>query len=85
MEEEILIASGAFIFSLYFLFFLTVLFPFLTPVFEVLNIHLFPKRVTDFFKKSIERMKESRLQDKQKVKSGGGYMSVFPFCQFVEL
>ncbi|XP_053766379.1 cytochrome P450 3A12 [Desmodus rotundus] len=48
------------------LFLSIILFPFLTPVFEVLNIHLFPKRVTDFFKKSIERMKESRLQDKQK-------------------
>ncbi|XP_036923623.1 cytochrome P450 3A19-like [Sturnira hondurensis] len=47
-------------------FFLTVLFPFLTPVFEVLNIHLFPKSVTDFFIKTVERMKESRLQDKQK-------------------
>ena len=66
-------------------FFLTVLFPFLTPVFELLNIHLFPKNVTDFFIKTVKRMKESRLQDKQKVKSGGGYMSMFPFCQFVEL
>lgn len=43
-----------------------VLFPFLTPVFEVLNIHLFPKSVTDFFIKTVKRMKESRLQDKQK-------------------
>ncbi|XP_053518420.1 cytochrome P450 3A12-like, partial [Artibeus jamaicensis] len=42
------------------------LFPFLTPIFEVLNIHLFPKSVMDFFIKSVERMKESRLQDKQK-------------------
>ncbi|XP_053521314.1 cytochrome P450 3A12 [Artibeus jamaicensis] len=42
------------------------LFPFLTPIFEVLNIHLFPKSVTDFFIKTVERMKESRLQDKQK-------------------
>ncbi|XP_024427126.2 cytochrome P450 3A12 [Desmodus rotundus] len=42
------------------------LFPFLTPVFELLNIHLFPKNVTDFFIKTVKRMKESRLQDKQK-------------------
>ncbi|XP_023052980.1 cytochrome P450 3A43 isoform X4 [Piliocolobus tephrosceles] len=42
------------------------LFPFLTPVFEVLNIGLFPKDVTHFLKNSIERMKESRLKDKQK-------------------
>ncbi|XP_025717366.1 cytochrome P450 3A12-like [Callorhinus ursinus] len=43
------------------------LFPFLAPVFEMLNIWLFPKRVTDFFTKSVQRMKESRLKDKQKV------------------
>uniref|UniRef100_A0A2R8ZNI2 Cytochrome P450 family 3 subfamily A member 43 n=1 Tax=Pan paniscus TaxID=9597 RepID=A0A2R8ZNI2_PANPA len=42
------------------------LFPFLTPVFEALNIGLFPKDVTHFLKNSIERMKESRLKDKQK-------------------
>uniref|UniRef100_A0A2K6B367 Cytochrome P450 family 3 subfamily A member 43 n=1 Tax=Macaca nemestrina TaxID=9545 RepID=A0A2K6B367_MACNE len=42
------------------------LFPFLTPVFEVLNIGLFPKDVTRFLKNSIKRMKESRLKDKQK-------------------
>nr|XP_055195914.1 cytochrome P450 3A12 [Nyctereutes procyonoides] len=48
------------------LFFSILLFPFLTPVFEILNIWLFPKKVTDFFRKSVERMKESRLKDKQK-------------------
>ncbi|XP_070268718.1 cytochrome P450 3A12-like [Myotis yumanensis] len=42
------------------------LFPFLGPVFEAFNIFLFPKSVTDFFKKSVKRMKENRLQDKQK-------------------
>ncbi|XP_014652586.1 PREDICTED: cytochrome P450 3A12 isoform X4 [Ceratotherium simum simum] len=48
-------------------FFLSItLFPFLSPVFEVLNIFLFPKSVTDFFTKSVKRMKESRLKDKQK-------------------
>ncbi|XP_035920679.1 cytochrome P450 3A12 [Halichoerus grypus] len=47
-------------------FFSILLFPFLIPVFEILNIWLFPKRVTDFFTKSVKRMKESRLKDKQK-------------------
>ncbi|XP_054445811.1 cytochrome P450 3A12-like [Pteronotus mesoamericanus] len=42
------------------------LFPFFGPIFESLNIFLFPKSVTDFFIKSVKRMKESRLQDKQK-------------------
>ncbi|XP_036136068.1 cytochrome P450 3A12-like isoform X1 [Molossus molossus] len=42
------------------------LFPFLGPVFEVFNITLFPKSATDFLKKSVERMKKSRLQDQQK-------------------
>lgn len=41
-------------------------FPWLTPVFEALNISLFPKSVTEFFKKSVKLMKENRLQDKQK-------------------
>ncbi|XP_070341489.1 cytochrome P450 3A12-like [Equus asinus] len=42
------------------------LFPFLKAVFEVIHICMFPKRVTDFFTKSVKRMKESRLKDKQK-------------------
>lgn len=45
---------------------LITLFPFFNPVFEALDISLFPKSVTEFFKKSVKRMKESRLQDKQK-------------------
>ncbi|XP_008589156.1 PREDICTED: cytochrome P450 3A21-like [Galeopterus variegatus] len=48
------------------LFLLIVLFPFLTPIFEVLNISMFPRHVTQFFKDSVKRMKESRLKDKQK-------------------
>ncbi|XP_023564450.1 cytochrome P450 3A6-like isoform X1 [Octodon degus] len=48
------------------LFFLGVLFPFLIPVLDALNISLFPRDVTDFFKKSVESMKESRLKEKQK-------------------
>lgn len=38
-------------------------FPFLTPVFEMLEISMFPKTVTDFFRKSIKRMKDNRLSD----------------------
>ncbi|XP_004691967.2 PREDICTED: cytochrome P450 3A12-like [Condylura cristata] len=44
---------------------LITLFPFLTPVFEMLDISLFPKSVTGFFRKSIKKMKESRLNDDQ--------------------
>ncbi|XP_032315651.1 cytochrome P450 3A12 [Camelus ferus] len=44
---------------------LIMLFPFLTPIFEVLNIYLFPKSVMNFFTRSIKRIKESRLKDKQ--------------------
>uniref|UniRef100_A0A8C9JQ84 Cytochrome P450 3A n=2 Tax=Panthera tigris altaica TaxID=74533 RepID=A0A8C9JQ84_PANTA len=47
-------------------FFSLLLFPFLNPVFELLNIWLFPKSVINFFTKSVKRMKESRLKDKQK-------------------
>ncbi|KAM5261910.1 cytochrome P450 3A12-like isoform 2-T2 [Hipposideros larvatus] len=43
-----------------------VLFPFLIPVFEALNIFVFPKPLTDFFTKSIKKIKESRLNDKRK-------------------
>ncbi|XP_042778609.1 cytochrome P450 3A12-like [Panthera leo] len=43
-----------------------ILFPFLTPIFELLNIWLCPKRVPDFFTKSVKKMKESRLKNKQK-------------------
>uniref|UniRef100_A0A8C6AJJ8 unspecific monooxygenase n=1 Tax=Monodon monoceros TaxID=40151 RepID=A0A8C6AJJ8_MONMO len=47
------------------LIFSIILFPFLTPVFEVLNITLFPKNSVNFLAKSVKRMKESRLKDKQ--------------------
>uniref|UniRef100_A0A8D1VRZ2 Cytochrome P450 3A n=1 Tax=Sus scrofa TaxID=9823 RepID=A0A8D1VRZ2_PIG len=43
-----------------------IFFPFLTPIFEVLNITLFPKSSVNFFTKSVKRMKESRLTDQQK-------------------
>ncbi|XP_072799381.1 cytochrome P450 3A29-like isoform X1 [Vicugna pacos] len=48
-------------------FLLTIIFfPFLTPVCEALNISLFPRSVVNFFTKSVKRMKENRLKDKQK-------------------
>ncbi|XP_052610745.1 cytochrome P450 3A9 isoform X1 [Peromyscus californicus insignis] len=47
--------------------FLTVtLFPFLIPVFDALNICLFPKDVISFFKTSVQQMKEDRMQEKAK-------------------
>ncbi|XP_048223856.1 cytochrome P450 3A9-like [Perognathus longimembris pacificus] len=42
------------------------LFPFLTPIFEALNICRFPKQEIDFFMKSINKMKENHLHEKQK-------------------
>uniref|UniRef100_A0A8D2JRQ1 Cytochrome P450 3A n=1 Tax=Sciurus vulgaris TaxID=55149 RepID=A0A8D2JRQ1_SCIVU len=48
------------------LLFSVALFPFLTPIFEALSISVFPKDVTNFLKKAVSRMKESRLQEKQK-------------------
>ena len=39
----------------------------------MLNICMFPKDSIEFFKKFVDRMKESRLDSKQKVK-GGGFM-----------
>ncbi|XP_055454671.1 cytochrome P450 3A9-like isoform X2 [Psammomys obesus] len=54
-------------FSIFDPLFLSVtLFPFLTPVLEALNITMFPKDVLSFFKTSIERMKEHRMQEKEK-------------------
>lgn len=41
------------------------IFPFLTPIFEAINISMFPKDVTEFLKKAINKMKGSRLQEKQ--------------------
>ncbi|XP_065779909.1 cytochrome P450 3A24 isoform X1 [Muntiacus reevesi] len=43
-----------------------VLFPFLVPIFEVLNITIFPKSAVNFLTKSVKRIKESRLKDNQK-------------------
>ncbi|MDL1381379.1 cytochrome P450 [Yersinia pestis] len=41
------------------------LFPFLTPIFEAMSISMFPKDVTEFLKKAVNRMKENRLQEKE--------------------
>lgn len=66
-----------FIFTVSFCLSPIVLFPFLIPVMDALNLSVFPRDVTDFLKKSVETMKESRLKEKQKVKSGGSCMWVF--------
>ncbi|XP_076780062.1 cytochrome P450 3A9-like [Arvicanthis niloticus] len=48
-------------------FFLSViLFPFLTPVFEALEISVFPKDVIRFLRTSVEQIKEKRMQEKVK-------------------
>lgn len=47
------------------------LFPFLIPIYEMLNVSVFPKDSVAFFKKFVSRMKENRLDSNQKVKSGG--------------
>ncbi|XP_059105784.1 LOW QUALITY PROTEIN: uncharacterized protein LOC131898614 [Peromyscus eremicus] len=48
------------------LFITVTLFPFLIPVFDALNICLFPKDVMSFFKTSVQQMKEDRMQEKAK-------------------
>ncbi|XP_040830886.1 cytochrome P450 3A6-like isoform X1 [Ochotona curzoniae] len=42
------------------------LFPFLTPVYEALNISKYPGDVTDFLKSSVEKIKDDRLKEKKK-------------------
>ncbi|XP_052023974.1 cytochrome P450 3A13 [Apodemus sylvaticus] len=48
------------------LFLSVTLFPFLTPVFEALDVSLFPRDVINFFKTSVEKMKENRMKEKEK-------------------
>ncbi|XP_061008306.1 cytochrome P450 3A24-like [Dama dama] len=48
------------------LLFSVALFPFLIPIFEVLNISMFPKSAVSFFTTSVKKIKESRLKDIQK-------------------
>ncbi|XP_057620691.1 cytochrome P450 3A11-like [Chionomys nivalis] len=47
-------------------FFVLILFPFLVPIYEMLNISMFPKDSIAFFKKFVGRMKKNRLDSKQK-------------------
>uniref|UniRef100_A0A8C5YYK7 Cytochrome P450 3A n=1 Tax=Marmota marmota marmota TaxID=9994 RepID=A0A8C5YYK7_MARMA len=47
------------------LLFSITIFPFLTPIYEAMNNSMFSKDVTNFFKKAINRMKESCLQEKE--------------------
>uniref|UniRef100_A0A2K6MQ92 Cytochrome P450 3A n=1 Tax=Rhinopithecus bieti TaxID=61621 RepID=A0A2K6MQ92_RHIBE len=42
------------------------IFPFLTPIFEALNITVFSRKVTSFLRKSVKRIKEDRLKETQK-------------------
>ncbi|XP_040828678.1 cytochrome P450 3A6-like isoform X1 [Ochotona curzoniae] len=48
------------------LLFSVTLFPFLTPVYEALNISRYPRDATDFLKTFVEKIKEERLKDKKK-------------------
>ncbi|XP_038202448.1 cytochrome P450 3A11-like isoform X2 [Arvicola amphibius] len=48
------------------LFMSVVLFPFLTPIYEMLNVSRFPKDSIAFFKKFVDRMKENRLNSGEK-------------------
>ena len=47
-----------------------VLFPFLTPIYEMLNVTRYPKDSIEFLKKFVDRMKENRMKSGEKVKSG---------------
>nr|XP_048289404.1 cytochrome P450 3A2-like isoform X1 [Myodes glareolus] len=58
-----------------------VLFPFLTPIYEMLNISIFPKDSIAFLKKSAGRIKKKRLHSNQKVKNGG--LMRRPGCGYV--
>ncbi|KFO19785.1 Cytochrome P450 3A14 [Fukomys damarensis] len=48
------------------LLFSVVLFPFLTPVYEMLNISTFPRDSLKFFTKFVKQMKQNRLEPNQK-------------------
>ncbi|XP_055461461.1 cytochrome P450 3A1-like [Psammomys obesus] len=48
------------------LFLSVVLFPFLTPIYETLNISLFSKDSLAFFKKFVDKMKENHLNSNEK-------------------
>ncbi|KAM5228527.1 cytochrome P450 3A11-like [Ctenodactylus gundi] len=48
------------------LFLSVVLFPFLIPIYEMLNISIFPRDSLNFFKKFVEKMKANRLDTNEK-------------------
>ncbi|MCP6645912.1 cytochrome P450, partial [Klebsiella pneumoniae] len=48
------------------LLFSIILFPFLTPLYEMLNISTFPKDAIEFFTRFVNDTKENRLDSKQK-------------------
>ncbi|XP_029390512.1 cytochrome P450 3A41-like isoform X1 [Mus pahari] len=48
------------------LFFSALLFPFLIPIYEMLNICMYSKDSVEFFKTFVNRIKENRLDSKQK-------------------
>ncbi|KAL1768486.1 cytochrome P450 3A31, partial [Sigmodon hispidus] len=50
------------------LFMSVVIFPFLTPLYEMLNVSMFPKDSIAFFKKFVDQMRENRLDSKQEEK-----------------
>lgn len=43
-----------------------VMFPFLTPIYEMLNMSIFPKQSVNFFRDFVKRIKENRLDSNQK-------------------
>uniref|UniRef100_A0A8W4FKI0 unspecific monooxygenase n=1 Tax=Sus scrofa TaxID=9823 RepID=A0A8W4FKI0_PIG len=65
VQKIVIFDFFAFSLSFPFIFFPTALFPFLSPVSEVLNISLFSKSAMDFFTKFVKSIKESRLKDQQ--------------------
>ncbi|OBS57025.1 hypothetical protein A6R68_11850, partial [Neotoma lepida] len=54
-------------FSIFDPFLLSIfLFPFLTPIYELLNLSIFPRQSVNFFKNFVTRMKKNRLDSNQK-------------------
>ncbi|XP_077889889.1 cytochrome P450 3A9-like [Ictidomys tridecemlineatus] len=47
-------------------FLIIMIFPFLRPVFQALSVYEFSKSVLDFFKNAVMRMKQKRLENKEK-------------------
>lgn len=64
-------------------FFISVLFPFLMPVFEKMNLSFFPADVLDFFYSFLRTIKSDRNKDQQKVKSMQCIDTVDSLCVFI--